>query len=100
VEQEVHQCSLELGTWQYGDIIGYKADGYLGQYLVILPRAELVATRMIRRKPDYNPDTDGFEDFVDCIRSMAERDEEVASRRLPHTHRGLGPSPGSHTDAQ
>jgi hypothetical protein len=78
VEQEVHQHSLELATWQYGEIIGYRADGYLGQYLVILPRADLVATRMIRRKPEYNPDTDGFDDFVDCIRSMAECDETVA----------------------
>lgn len=54
-----------------GDVVGYQTNGYLGQYLVILPAADLVVARIIRRTPTYDPTTDGFAAFIDRVRSLA-----------------------------
>lgn len=48
---------------EYGPIAGYYAEGYLGQYLVVIPEANLVAVRQIKRKESYNSATDGFQNF-------------------------------------
>ena len=54
-----------------GNIVGYQTNGYLGQYLVILPAADIVAVRMVRRSLGYDPATDGFEGFIDRVRALA-----------------------------
>lgn len=56
---------------ELGDVVGYQTNGYLGQYLVILPAEALVAARIIRRTPAYDPTTDGFEGFIDRVRALA-----------------------------
>ena len=56
---------------EYGKIIGYQANGYLGQYLLIYPDARLVCVRMIETKSTYNPTTDGGEALLELIRSTA-----------------------------
>ncbi|PKD43720.1 serine hydrolase domain-containing protein [Rhodohalobacter barkolensis] len=48
---------------EYGPIAGYYAEGYLGQYLVVIPGANLVAVRQIQRKESYNSETDNFQHF-------------------------------------
>lgn len=53
-----------------GPIIGYRAEGYLGQYIVIFPEKRLVAVRMIEGSPSYNPQTDGFPNFSDLVQAL------------------------------
>ncbi|MCC6558292.1 MAG: hypothetical protein IT372_35570 [Polyangiaceae bacterium] len=66
---------LPDGKWVNGPVIGYRADGYLGQKLVILPSAKLVAVRM-RREPEdaaeLKGDTKRFPDFEKLVRGLAE----------------------------
>jgi CubicO group peptidase (beta-lactamase class C family) len=51
-------------------IIGYRADGYLGQYLTIYPAERLVGVRMIQGSPSYDERTDGFGDFTRLLRAL------------------------------
>ena len=54
-----------------GPIIGYKAEGSLGEYLVIYPKQNIVAVRMIRRTNDYNQRTDNFGKFSNMVYQLA-----------------------------
>jgi hypothetical protein len=47
--------------------IGYKAEGWLGQYIIIYPAKKLVACRMVRESPAYNQQTDEFRDFEQYV---------------------------------
>lgn len=49
----------ELGS----KIIGYKAEGYLGQYIIVYPEKGIVAARMVRETAHYRPETDEMLDF-------------------------------------
>lgn len=42
------------------NIIGYCAEGYLGQYLVIIPGKNVIVVRMIKSFDGYNEKTDGL----------------------------------------
>ncbi len=42
------------------NIIGYYAEGYLGQYLVIIPGKNVIVVRMIKGFDGYNEKTDGL----------------------------------------
>jgi CubicO group peptidase (beta-lactamase class C family) len=53
-----------------GPIVGYRADGYLGQYLVIYPAQRLVGVRMVASSPAYDPGTDGFQEFQELLRAL------------------------------
>ena len=59
--------SHDLFRKEHGKIIGYQANGYLGQYLLIYPDARLVCVRMIETKTTYNEATDGWEDLNPMI---------------------------------
>lgn len=50
-----------------GPTIGYKASGDGGQYLVIYPKLDIVAVRMIKMTKGYNPKTDGFSNFAQMV---------------------------------
>jgi len=56
-----------------GPILGYRAEGRLGQYLVVLPAAQLVAVRM-RRSPENEAEVGdmekGFGDFESMVRKL------------------------------
>lgn len=53
-----------------GEQLGVYHDGYLGQYLITVPRHRLVVVRQIRRSDAYDAATDGFEDILDCVRAL------------------------------
>jgi CubicO group peptidase (beta-lactamase class C family) len=72
VNNELGSKGVQLSRKITGDIIGYYAEGYLGQYMVIIPQHKLVAVRLVRRSERYNFNTDGFEDFIDIVRSLVE----------------------------
>lgn len=50
-----------------GTVVGFKAEGYLGQYLVVYPEEGLVAVRMVQGSPAYQPATDGFRSFPEMV---------------------------------
>lgn len=52
-------------------IVGYKAEGYLGQYLVIYPEQNVVAVRMIKNSEDYKSKTDMFGNFSQKVYKLA-----------------------------
>jgi len=52
---------------EYGDIKAWYADGYLGQYMVVVPDAGIVAVRQIANFDSYNFDRDGFNNFRNLV---------------------------------
>ena len=64
--------------WQVGPTAAYYADGYLGQYLVVVPAHAVVAVRQVKRSASYDPESDGFAGFPALIAELAPR---LAARR-------------------
>jgi len=62
--------SIALSSKKYEDLVGFRAVGRLGQYIVIYPEVALVAVRMIAWSEAYNPATDRFEDFPRLVRDL------------------------------
>lgn len=50
-----------------GPAIGYKASGDGGQYIVIYPKQEIVAVRMVDTSASFNRKTDTFPNFPDAV---------------------------------
>lgn len=65
--------SSSLAKKQVGKkIIGYYADGFLGQYVVVLPVKNLVVVRMIEASDRYNEKTDGLMNIQDLARQLVD----------------------------
>jgi CubicO group peptidase (beta-lactamase class C family) len=65
--------SVGLLWWLVRDgdrIVGARADGYLGQYLVIYPESGLVGVRMIEYFDGWDEGRDGLPTFQDLIRDL------------------------------
>lgn len=60
-----------------GPIAAYEANGYLGQYIVVIPSANLIGVRQIGERDDLGPD-DKYLDFTDNLLALA-----VAMGALP-----------------
>ncbi len=58
-----------------GPAYGFKAAGYLGQYLVVIPRHRLVAVRQMRSPEKFDPSAppDSFDEFPDMVRALVGR---------------------------
>ena len=58
-----------------GPTVIYRADGFLGQYIVIVPASRLVAVRQLRSPPtaDGIKSTDSFEDFTGMVLDLVKR---------------------------
>lgn len=57
-----------------GPIVAYEANGYLGQYIVVVPKAHIVAVRQVRGRDDYDGSTpwpDGYDDFTKRVVTLA-----------------------------
>lgn len=52
-----------------GPVIGFSGNGYLGQYVAVLPASRLVAVRMIRQE-SYTSEADGFADFFQKVQEL------------------------------
>jgi CubicO group peptidase (beta-lactamase class C family) len=54
------------------DIVAYNTIGYLGEFLIVIPGADLVAVRLVDASEHYDEKTDGFDDFFDEVRALVE----------------------------
>lgn len=52
-----------------GPLIGFNGNGYLGQYVAVLPASRLVVVRMIRQE-SYASEADGFGDFFQRVQEL------------------------------
>lgn len=55
------------GRIEKGDVVGYNAHGYLGQFLVLMPEHNIVAVRHIRHGKVPDNEVDDFDDLVDLV---------------------------------
>jgi CubicO group peptidase (beta-lactamase class C family) len=69
---QIRNKGLRLSKFKVREVKAYNANGYLGQYLVIYPKARLVAVRQISSRIDYNNKTDGFDDFIDLVKKIGD----------------------------
>jgi CubicO group peptidase (beta-lactamase class C family) len=72
IDQEIRGKGLRLAKFKVREVKAYSANGYLGQYMVICPKARLVAVRQISSRKDYNDKTDGFLDFIDLVQKTCD----------------------------
>lgn len=54
------------------NILGYKAEGWLGQYIVVYPNKRIVAARMVQNSNRYNAATDEMRPFEDYVFKVVE----------------------------
>lgn len=71
--EKIETLNLDLGEIRLGPIKGYRADGYLGQYLIIIPEDEIIAIRQNRfgKKPDFLMDS--YEDFKELVYNVVSK---------------------------
>lgn len=67
---EIDERGLKRFDLHLGEVRGYRIDGYLGQYLLIVPAYNLVAVRQSRygKKPDDQYDY--FKDFIPLVHAL------------------------------
>lgn len=53
-------------------LVGVYHDGWMGQYLVVLPEQQIVIARVLARTPGFEHETHGFQDILDLARALAE----------------------------
>lgn len=53
-------------------LIGVYHDGWMGQYLIVLPEERIVIARVRARTPAYEHETHGFYDILDLARTLAD----------------------------
>jgi CubicO group peptidase (beta-lactamase class C family) len=66
-----------LFDWSPGETIAYYAEGYLGQYIVIVPESHVVAVRQIASRPDLGPETT-FSNFQAEVVAFARKAKPAA----------------------
>jgi CubicO group peptidase (beta-lactamase class C family) len=65
-----------IGPWkpfhpEKGPVEAYEANGYRGQYIVLIPKADLVAVRQIVSR-DEHAESDDYADFVARVQALAD----------------------------
>lgn len=70
VREQMANKNTPLFKTVRGEIDGYNANGYLGQFLVIVPKSNLVAVRQVKYSDKYNSETGGFSDFMSLVMQL------------------------------
>jgi CubicO group peptidase (beta-lactamase class C family) len=71
LEKELYPYYPRRAKWAMSDrYIGYKAEGWLGQYIVIYPDKKIVACRMVRQGDKYDGQKDDFRDFEKYVYNL------------------------------
>jgi CubicO group peptidase (beta-lactamase class C family) len=65
-----------IGPWrpfhsEKGPVEAFEANGSLGQYIVVIPKARLVAVRQIRARDEHS-EADSYPDFTDRVQALAD----------------------------
>jgi CubicO group peptidase (beta-lactamase class C family) len=68
--QQLGNKNTTLFKKRLGEIEGYYANGYLGQFLVVVPRSKTVAVRLVKQTKDYDSRTDAFDDFISLVMQL------------------------------
>ncbi|WP_414494822.1 serine hydrolase domain-containing protein [Stenotrophomonas maltophilia] len=55
-----------------GPVVGYAANGYLGQYLLIIPEQRVVAVRLIHRRDSHEAPRDDYSGFFADVVQLAQ----------------------------
>lgn len=78
-QSQPYNARLGLLWWRYeyktiqGDTkLLYYADGYLGQYIVVVPELSLVGVRQLKRKEQPGSDEHAFKDFKELMARLAD----------------------------
>lgn len=66
-----------IGPWrpfhpEKGPVERFEANGSMGQYIVIVPKASLVGVRQIAASPGFDWQNDGYEDFSEQMQALAD----------------------------
>jgi CubicO group peptidase (beta-lactamase class C family) len=61
---------LSFRKKEFAGEITYRADGYLGNYLIVNPTTKIVAIRMISHDSYKDEDKDGFDNFKELINNL------------------------------
>ena len=61
---------MNIARTEYGPMIGYEANGYLGQYLVVYPDRHIVAVRMIAPSSGSDVETTSFDAFRELVHAL------------------------------
>ncbi|MCU0352847.1 MAG: beta-lactamase family protein [Cytophagales bacterium] len=69
IQQALGSSGLRLRERRYGKVIGYAANGYLGNYIVVIPDKKLVAVRMTSHD-SHKTDADNFADFEKLVAEL------------------------------
>jgi CubicO group peptidase (beta-lactamase class C family) len=69
--EETLGLDLRLRKREYSGKVTYRADGYLGNYMIIDPESGIVAVRMISHQ-SFKDEKDNFPDFGKLVLSLAE----------------------------
>lgn len=75
----------QLFTIDRGPAVAFEANGYLGQYIVVIPAAGLVGIRQIDGSPDQ-PDDDGYGDFTRRMTELARAMGALPTEPAQPTH--------------
>jgi len=67
--QNVRAKGLPNPKRSVGPQVGFSGNGFLGQYIVVLPTPKIVAIRQIRSE-SYKGDQDSFDDFQALVRGL------------------------------
>src|SRR5690606_26894515 len=65
-----------------GPVVAFEAEGYLGQYIEVVPGAGLVAVRQVADSDDYLPEW-GYATFRDDVIALAKALEPALSAEAP-----------------
>ncbi|MDJ0840606.1 MAG: serine hydrolase domain-containing protein [Acidobacteriota bacterium] len=63
---------MQVAKREYSDLMGYNANGKLGQRLVLFPQKNLVGVRMISEASATEPARDDFANFGDLLRHLVD----------------------------
>lgn len=71
LDKELYPYYPRRAKWGLSEnYVGYKAEGWRGQYVVFFPGKHIVACRMVRESPTYNDQTDEFRDFEQYVNRL------------------------------
>lgn len=70
INQHLAPANLSLRRREFiGEIVSYRADGYLGNYLIIVPHSNIVAVRMITQQ-NFRGWEDNFTQFKEMVLAL------------------------------